>query len=99
MASQVAAYLWDGLRPCCVVCSGVWLWVLISQSVLEHVTRKGLGSPISKEGAKLRLNEQGGLSSHGRIPSPLFVDLHCRTLDCHGGATVNLSRHWNPLSP
>lgn len=66
---------------------------------LEHGTRKGLGSPIGKEGAKLRLSEQGGFSSYGRILSPLFVNLHCRTLGCHGGSTVNLNRHWNPAPP
>lgn len=73
--------------------------MLISQSMLEHVTKKGFGSPFNKEGAKLRLNEQSGFSSHGRIPSPLFVDLQGRTLDCHGASMVNLSRHWTPLSP
>lgn len=61
----MAAWLEDDLRPCCVVCGGVWLWVLISQYMLEHMTRKDLGSPTSKEGARLRLNDQGGFPAMG----------------------------------
>lgn len=77
--------------PCC---QSVW-WSLAEDSGLPvHVracTRKGLGSLICKGGFQLSLNEQGGFSSCGRMLNPLYVDLQCRTLDCHGGSTVTLS--------
>lgn len=54
-----------------MVCGGVWLWVLISWSMPEHVTRKGLGSPFSKEGASSGLRNRVDFPAVGGYQAPL----------------------------
>lgn len=75
---------------------GVWLRCPSLVSARACGTREDLGSLTCKEG--VRLNRQGGFSSYGRIPRPLFLGLQPKTLDHHGGSTVDPSGHWRPAS-